>query len=97
MGLAVGSMGMSLTDFCNCTPHEFFCISRHWEQTQMRDPWERARFLACCVLQPYSKKALKVTDVCRFSWDMQEKLSLAVESTRNRFEELKKNGWKDKD
>lgn len=47
-------------------------------------------FLFCCVLQPYSKKALKVTDVCRFSWDVQEKLSLAVESTRDRFEELKK-------
>lgn len=90
MGIAVGSIGMSLTDFCRCTPHEFFLIYRHWEQSHVRDPWERARFLACCVLQPYSKKALKVTDVCRFGWDEQEKHTPATESTKERFEELKR-------
>lgn len=55
-GIAVGSIGMSLMEFCHCTPHEFFCIYKSWEQTRMREPWERTRFLACCVLQPYSKK-----------------------------------------
>lgn len=90
MGLAVGSIGMSLTDFCHCTPHEFHCIYRSWERTRMREPWERTRFLACCVLQPYSKKALKVTDVCRFEWETEEKKQVAAESTRERFEELKK-------
>ena len=72
-------------------PHEFFCIYKSWEQTRMREPWERTRFLACCVLQPYSKKALKVTDVCRFEWDAERKATAsAEESTRERFEELKR-------
>lgn len=90
MGMAVGSMGMSLTDFCHCTPHEFHCIYSHWERTQLRQPWERARFLACCMLQPYSKKALKATDMCRFGWDTPEQQVPVQESTRERFEELKK-------
>lgn len=82
---------MSLMEFCHCTPHEFFCIYKSWEQTRMCEPWERTRFLACCVLQPYSKKALKVTDVCRFEWDAERKATAsAEESTRERFEELKR-------
>lgn len=95
MGLAVGSIGMSLTDFCRCTPHEFHCIYSHWEQTHLRQPWERARFMACCVLQPYSKKALKATDVCRFGWDAERKaIATPAESTRERFEELVKRSEK---
>ena len=82
---------MSLSDFCACTPREFHSIYRNWERTRMRDPWERTRFLACCVLQPYSKKTLKVTDVCRFSWDAERKATApAAASTRERFEMLKK-------
>lgn len=82
---------MSLTDFCHCTPHEFYSIYRNWERTQMRESWERTRFLACCMLQPYSKKTLKVTDVCRFEWDAERQATApAAESTRERFEELKR-------
>lgn len=89
MGLAVGSIGMGLADFCRCTPREFFCIYEHWERTQVRDAWERTRFLACCVLQPYSKKALQATDVCRFGWDKPQEAAVPVaESTRERFDEL---------
>ena len=60
-------------------------------QTHIREPWEQNRFLACCILQPWSKKALKVTDICRFEWDSRadERATTAV-STRERFEELKK-------
>lgn len=90
MGIAVGSIGMSLRDFCQCTPHEFHCIYSHWQQTQMREPWERARFVACCILQPYSKKALKATDVCRFGWEEAEQRQPVVESTKERFEELRR-------
>lgn len=91
MGLAVGSIGMSLADFCRCTPHEFHCIYRSWEKTRMREPWEQTRFLACCMLQPWSKKTLKVTDVCRFEWDAERKATAPeAESTKERFEELKK-------
>ena len=81
---------MSLADFCQCTPHEFHHIYLNWERTYLRNPWERTRFLACSILQPYSKKALKVTDVCRFGWDTPEQQVPVQESTRERFEELKK-------
>lgn len=90
MGLAVGGIGMSLTDFCRCTPQEFHCIYRSWEQMHQHQPWEQARFLACCVLQPYSKKALKATDVCRFGWEEPQNNPPPEQSTRQRFEELKK-------
>ena len=56
----------------------------------MRESWEKVRFLACCLLQPYSRKPLKASDVCRFGWDESrpEGGGASEESTRERFEEL---------
>lgn len=81
---------MSLQDFDRCSPSEFDEVCRQWELTHVRDPWERARFLACCMLQPYSKKTLRVTDVCRFDWDKEPSGHGQPHggSTRERFEEL---------
>lgn len=81
---------MSLADFERCTPHEFGQVYRHWERTHVCEPWERTRFMACSMLQPWSRKALKVTDVCRFEWDTcaDEAQPHGAESTRERFEEL---------
>ena len=80
----------SLTDFDALTPEEFAEVYGAWERSHLREPWEQVRFLACSNLQPWSKKSLKVTDVCRFSWD-NERLNAdtpAAPSTRERFEEL---------
>ena len=80
---------MSLSDFERCSPDEFHAIYESWERTHLREAWEQARFLACCILQPWSKKALKVTDICRFEWDTRaDERTPAAESTRERFEEL---------
>nr|DAV78518.1 MAG TPA: hypothetical protein [Caudoviricetes sp.] len=80
---------MSLTDFERCTPDEFSQIYLYWERTHVHELWEQTRFLACCMLQPWSKKALKVTDVCRFEWDNRaDHTPRHEESTRERFEEL---------
>lgn len=82
---------MNLADFERCTPREFDHVYLHWERTHVREPWERTRMLACSMLQPWSRKALKVTDVCRFEWDAHADGAQPChqeESTRERFEEL---------
>lgn len=90
LGLALGSVGLTLDDFDRLTPDEFADVYQAWERSHLREPWEQARFMACSCLQPWSKKSLKVTDVCRFAWD-NEHLNAdtpAAPSTRERFEEL---------
>lgn len=86
-------MGMSLDDFARLSPRQFDMAYGQWHTTHVREPWEMARFMACCTLQPYSKRALKARDVCRFSWDDEDKDTAAArtphgESTRQRWEEM---------
>ena len=61
-GIALGCIGMSEDDFARCTPAE----------VKERGEWERNRWLALCVLQPWSKKRLKAHDVCLFPWEIKE-------------------------
>lgn len=88
----MGCVGMCLDDFCRLTPSEFAAVFEAWQQRETyveRRQWEQARFLACSMLKPYSKKSLELTDVCRFSWDAQPEGEAAEEpSTRERFEEI---------
>ena len=91
MGLALGSVGLKLADFDSLTPAEFDEVYRCWERSHLREPWEQARFLACSFLQPWSKRSLKATDICRFSWDNERQQAQHTEvepSTRERFEEV---------
>ena len=72
LGMAVGRIGMSVDDFCRCTPLEFSAIAQGWnegEQQRERSAWERTRMLCTTMLQPYSKKRLEPQDVMRFAWD----------------------------
>lgn len=94
-------MGLALTDFEQLTPEEFTRAYQYFNRTRIEEPWEMARFLACCTLQPYSKRALKVQDVCRFSWDEERTKRLGMptaqaheESTPERWKEMMKRcGW----
>ena len=83
-------MGLTLDDFERLTPEEFGRVYESWSATHVRDSWERARFVARCALQPYSRRPLKATDVCRFGWDDAPAAGAAPpeRSTRERFEEL---------
>ena len=75
LGIAMGCMGMGLDDFSLCTPSEFTAIYEAWKERiehTDRQSWEQARFLGCAMLQPYSKKHLKPTDLIRFDWDRPE-------------------------
>lgn len=92
MGIAMGCMGMGLDDFCRCTPLEFAAIFKAWQRRDERmgrTAWEQTRFLACCTLQPYSKKRLVPTDICRFLWEKSSTEEPEAEaSTREQFERI---------
>lgn len=72
MGIALGCIGMSMDDFCRCTPSEFRAVYVEWHELQnllRRESWERMRMECLCMTQPYSKKRLDVHDIMRFPWE----------------------------
>lgn len=97
IAIAMGVVGMSLGDFYELSPSQFSLVLEQHTKAHYRDSWERTRFLACCALSPYSKKAMKPKDVVSFAWDNEperraperEKKN-APRSTRERFEEIVK-------
>lgn len=97
--MAVGCIGMTVDDFCQCTPLEFSAIAQGWndaEQRRERAAWERARLQCTCMLQPYSRKRLEPQDVLRFAWDGEgfaedsKTKGLTAKQIRERFEEVKR-------
>ena len=63
---------MSLTDIYSLEAEELAGIIESWADLRdrlYRDSWEQARFLAQCLLTPYSKKRIRPTDIIRFDWD----------------------------
>lgn len=72
VGIAVGHIGMSLSDTYSLTVDELLDIYGQWRELheqEERARWERIRMLAQCVLMPHSKKPLKATDIFKFPWD----------------------------
>lgn len=72
MAVALGCIGMSLDDFCRCTPSEFYAVWDAWErmeQQRERQRWEQTRTQCLCALQPYSTHKLQPEDVMKFEWD----------------------------
>ena len=91
--MAMGCVGMSREDFERCTPIEFTEVMRQWRENQERIDritWDQIRFLATAMLQPYSKKALKATDVVKFPWDDKAKEAPKGTSSRERMEEVRR-------
>ena len=93
----MGCIGMSVDDFCRCTPSEFKAVYEGWanaEQRHERAEWERIRLQTACMLQPYSRHALKPQDVLRFDWDDEsdavEGEKLSAKEIRERFEAVKR-------
>lgn len=84
---------MTLSDVYSLDMEELNAIIRAWakqEESHYRDRWERIRFLARCVLTPYSKKKLKPTDIIRFGWDTMEKKGKARRATPEDIERIKR-------
>lgn len=96
LGVAVGAMGMGLADFCSMTPEEFRQAHMAWmehEESRMRSGWEMTRTLSAFILQPWSKKRLKPSDILKFPWDTAartERKSPPARSTEGRFLKVKK-------
>lgn len=70
----MGCIGMSMEDFCRCTPSEFNNIYNEWDEyrgSMERGKWERTRIEAMCSLLPYNPK-LKGRDILTFPWDKDE-------------------------
>lgn len=97
--MAVGCIGMSVDDFCQCTPLEFQAVYEGWaeaEKRRERAAWERTRLLCTTMLQPYSKKRLEPQDVMRFEWDAStgsatdDTEKLTAKEIRERFEKVKR-------
>lgn len=98
-GTATGCIGMSVDDFCRCTPREFQAVYEAWaedEKRRERAAWERTRMQCTIMLQPYSKKALNPKDVFHFDWDAStdsatdESEQLTAKEIRERFEKVKR-------
>lgn len=93
--MAVGCIGMTVDDFCRCTPSEFSAVYEGWaeaEQRRERAAWERARLQCTCMLQPYSKHRLDPQNVFRFTWEKNEDDSenLSAKEIWEKFEKVKK-------
>jgi len=89
-------MGMSVEDFCRCTPSEFRAVHDGWherEQSQFRDRWEQVRTLVGCFLPFYQSKK-KVTELMPFPWDSEKEKAVpkggsSPESFREILEKVK--------
>lgn len=87
---------MSIDDFARCTPAEFWQVAEQWRkraEAVERGEWERSRWLAVCMLQPWSKKQLKAEDVCLFPWEQKEtppERQLSADEQRARYEAAKR-------
>lgn len=90
-------MGMSVDDFCRCTPLEFQAVYKGWAETEQRREraaWERTRMMCTTMLQPYSRKRLEPQDVLKFAWDNEENgestEKLSAKQIREKFEKVKR-------
>lgn len=86
LGVALGVIGLSLSDFDALTPLEFEQICLAYEDNKLneyqathRNAWERMRFLALYFLLPYSKKNLTARDIAVFEWEKKGSLDKSGE------------------
>lgn len=96
MGIAVGCVGMSRRDFCECYFDEFESIFNAWHdmrEGRQRDAWERVRTLGAICIQPHIKNRVTPQKLLPMPWDKKaitkkETPKLTAEEKRKRFEEL---------
>jgi hypothetical protein len=91
LGVGLGVIGLTLSDFDALTPPEFASVYEQWEELQesiMQGEWNRARFLARFFLLPHCKdQNITLQDVQEFWWDVKEpKKSAPKPSSREAFE-----------
>lgn len=99
LGYALGCVRLSYDDFCRCTPSEFNCICKAYNEQReadYKDGWERMRLLATIVIQPHLRKKVTANNLLKFPWDRErvshviESKPISAEESKRRFEELVK-------
>lgn len=92
MGIALGNIGMRLSDFERCTPAEFSAVYEAWHarrEEQIRNDWEQTRMLCLHMIIPYSSKTLRPRDVMEFPWEKRaepQEETLTPEERRERYQ-----------
>lgn len=87
---------MTIDDFDRLSLPEFAAVMEAATEREKRADirtWEAARFVAMFTLQPYSKKRIKATDLCRFPWEEDNETTeepQSVEEMRKRFKDALK-------
>lgn len=72
IGFATGVVGIPPEDLYPMDMETLDAVIRAWnehEEQHYRTSWEQTRFLAHCLLTPYTKKKLKAEDIIRFPWE----------------------------
>ncbi len=72
IGFAAGVVGIPPADIYPMDMETLDAAIRAWneqEEQRYRTSWEQTRFLAHCLLTPYSKKKLRAEDIIRFPWE----------------------------
>ncbi|MFA7034091.1 MAG: hypothetical protein WC166_05500 [Bacteroidales bacterium] len=86
---------MTIDDFDRLSLPEFAAVMEAATEREKRADirtWEAARFVAMFALQPYSKKRIKATDLCRFPWEeeyqSEENEETNIKELRERFKKV---------
>ena len=74
--MAIGAIGLSLTDFCCLTIDEWNEVHKAWidrENQMQQAEWERLRTLATITIQPHCRKKIQAKQLLPFPWDNKPK------------------------
>ena len=76
--IAFGELNMSLEQFYNMCPRNFANAQigsrKLYEQNEQAE-WERARWMACVIINPHLKKSIDPKKITTFPWEKQIKSS----------------------
>lgn len=77
--MAIGCIGMSRTEFCECAYDEFEHICKAWREmtdSLNREQWERTRLLAAITIQPHIRKRITPRQLLPLPWDQTKKAAV---------------------
>lgn len=70
--IAFGELNMNLDEFYSMTPRNFANAQigsrKLYEQNQQAE-WERARWMACVIINPHLKKSVEPKKITTFPWE----------------------------
>ena len=87
----MGQLGLNVVELYDLTPSMFYNAQKglfeKWELDSQAQ-WERARWMACVIINPHVKKNLKPRDVTKFPWETKRNIKSKEEIEAIRAEAL---------